>query len=284
MVGCISIEREVGGAMSEYYHHIKPKMSNFDINIRVDVIASKVLIGTQINVDDLSKDRHFLRFRNAVTIKTNLAYSMIRCANVKNGDLVVDPFCGSGTILLEALDYYQKKIKCVGMDVSRRSANGARENAIAEGFGEDVCQFHCCDARNFRKHLEDGSVSAIVTNMPWGIMTGNKNVSDLQSMYEVFLRTAWYILKDRARIVMLVLRGLQLTRIVRKLSGRYRLLSVNVVRTTNNLPSIVVIEKLAMDEVRDSVKHQLAYLSQFVNASSEMYSAVHYEKIDETTL
>jgi len=115
-------------------------------------------------------------------------------------------------------------------------------------------------------------------------MTGNKNVSDLQSMYEVFLRTAWYILKDRARIVMLVLRGLQLTRIVRKLSGRYRLLSVNVVRTTNNLPSIVVIEKLAVDEVRDSVKHQLAYLSQFVNVSSEMYSAVHYEKIDETTL
>ena len=53
-------------------------------------------------------------------------------------------------------------------------------------------------------------------------MTGHKNVSDLQSMYEVFLRTAWYILKDKARVVMLVLRGLQLTRIIRKLSGRYR--------------------------------------------------------------
>ena len=53
-------------------------------------------------------------------------------------------------------------------------------------------------------------------------MTGHKNVSDLQSMYEIFLRTAWYVLKDKARIVMLVLRGLQLTRIVRKLSGRYR--------------------------------------------------------------
>lgn len=55
-----------------------------------------------------------------------------------------------------------------------------------------------------------------------GVMTGHKNVSDLQSMYEVFLRTAWYVLKDKARIVMLVLRGLQLTRIIRKLSGRYR--------------------------------------------------------------
>jgi len=131
--------------------------------------------------------------------------------------------------------------------------------------------------------LDENSVDAIVSNLPWGIMTGSKNVSDLQTTYEVFLRTAWYVLKPGARIVMLVLRGLQLTRIIRKLSGRYRLLSVNCVRTTNNLPSIVVVEKLASDEVRLAVKRQLNYLSQFVSVSSEMYSAVHYEKIDETT-
>jgi len=76
--------------MSEYYSHIKPKMSNYDIQVRVDVVSSKVIVGTQVNVDDLSKERHFLRFRNAVTIKTNLAYAMIRCANIKEGDLVVD--------------------------------------------------------------------------------------------------------------------------------------------------------------------------------------------------
>lgn len=62
------------------------------------------------------------------------------------------------------------------------------------------------------------------------------------------------------------------------------MLSVNCVRTTNNLPSIVVVEKVAVDEVRAVVKRQLGYLVQFVNVSSEMYQAVHYEKIDETTL
>jgi len=82
--------REIGGAMSEYYSNVKPKMNDFDIQIRIDVVATKVIVGTQINVDDLSKERHFLRFRNAVTIKTNLAYAMVRCANIKNGDLVVD--------------------------------------------------------------------------------------------------------------------------------------------------------------------------------------------------
>lgn len=76
--------------MSEYYTQIKPKMSDFDVEVRVDVIATNVIVGTQINIDDLSKQRHFLRFRNAVTLKTNLAYAMIRLANINNGDLVVD--------------------------------------------------------------------------------------------------------------------------------------------------------------------------------------------------
>ena len=84
------MNREVGGAMSEYYTQIKPKMSDFDVEVRVDVIATNVIVGTQINIDDLSKQRHFLRFRNAVTLKTNLAYAMIRLANINNGDLVVD--------------------------------------------------------------------------------------------------------------------------------------------------------------------------------------------------
>ena len=119
------VEREVGGAMVEYYEQIKPDMTNFDIQVRIDVIAKKVIVGTQINIDDLSKGRHFLRFRNAVTIKSNLAYAMVRLANVKQGALVCDPFCGSGTILLEALDVYSKRIRCVGMDVSRRAVNGA---------------------------------------------------------------------------------------------------------------------------------------------------------------
>ena len=80
---------------------------------------------------------------------------------------------------------------------------------------------------------------------------------------------------------MLVLRGLQVTRIVRKLSGRYRLLNVNVIRTTNNLPSIVVVEKLERDELRDSIKGQLAYMNKYVNVSPEIYQAIHMEAVDD---
>ena len=177
---------------------------------------------------------------------------------------------------------YGKELSCIGLDVSKRSVVGSRKNADAERCSIDICQFVCADARSLRRHLPDHSVDAIVSNLPWGVMTGHKNVADLQTMYEIFLRNAWYVLKPNARIVMFVLRGLQVTRIVRKLSGRYRLLNVNVIRTANNLPCIIVIEKLVTDEVRDSIKGQLMHLNQFVNVSPEIYNAIHTETIDET--
>lgn len=275
------IEFEIGGAMSEFYNKLKPKMEDYDVCVRVDVVGHLVVVGTQLNVHDMSKERHFLKFRNAVTIKTNLAYAMVRTAAIKPGDRIADPFCGSGTLLLEALEIYKKKIFCVGMDVSKRSADGARENALAENCGSHICDFVCSDARGLRRHLKDDSVDAIVTNLPWGVMTGHKDVSDLKTLYEIFLRNSWYVLKPGGRISMLVLRGLQVTRIVRKLSGRYKLLSVNVVRTTNNLPCIVVIEKLAVDKLRESIKGQLAYLNKYVSVSPDIYQAIHNEDIDE---
>ena len=277
------VEFEMGGAMAEHYSSIRPKMKDYDICVQVNVVGDLVIVGTQLNVHDLSKERHFLKFRNAVTIKTNLAYAMVRLAAIEPGNRIADPFCGSGTLLLEALETYNGMLSCIGMDVSKRSAEGARANAIAENYGCDVCKFVCSDARGLRRHLEDESVDAIITNLPWGVMVGHKNVSDLKTLYEIFLRNAWYTLKPGGRIVMLVLRGLQVTRIVRKLSGRYRLLTVNVVRTTNNLPCLIVIEKLAVDEIRDCVKSQLAHLERFVNVSPEMYQAIHTEAIDDDT-
>jgi tRNA G10 N-methylase Trm11/alkylated DNA repair dioxygenase AlkB len=289
------VEYEIGGAIAEIYsgqqtsskynnNNWKPKMVDYDICIRADIIGKLCVIGTQLNIHDLSKGRHFQRFRNAVTIKTNLAYAMIRLANINSGDKILDPFCGSGTLLLEALDIYNGNLNnCLGMDVSRRSAIGSRENAEAEGYTEDTVKFVCSDARTLRRKVDaDGTVNAIVTNLPWGIMTGqNQSVSSLQTLYEVFLRNSWYVLKPGGRVVMLVLRGLQIMRIVRKLSGRFRLLHINVIRTTNNLPCIIVIEKLNDDIVRDSIKGQLAHLNQYVNVSPEIYKSIHCEEVDE---
>jgi hypothetical protein len=47
-------------------------MEDCDVHVRADVVGSCVILGTQLNVHDLSKERHFLRYRNAVTLKVRL--------------------------------------------------------------------------------------------------------------------------------------------------------------------------------------------------------------------
>ncbi len=63
---------------------------DFDIQVRIDVVSAKVIVGMHVKVNDLTKERHFLRFRNTVTIKNNLTYTMIRCVNITNINFVVD--------------------------------------------------------------------------------------------------------------------------------------------------------------------------------------------------
>lgn len=59
--------------MMEFYSKCIPKMEEYDVNVRVDVVGNMVIIGTQMNIHDLTMERHFLRFRNAVTIKVRLS-------------------------------------------------------------------------------------------------------------------------------------------------------------------------------------------------------------------
>ena len=49
-----------------------------------------------------------------MTVKANMAHVMLRCAGVKPGDTICDPFCGSGTILMEAANWLNGDVKCIG--------------------------------------------------------------------------------------------------------------------------------------------------------------------------
>ena len=55
------IEFEAGGALQETYD-VKPKMRKCAVTVRVDVIASLVVIGTQCNAEELSRRHKKVRY------------------------------------------------------------------------------------------------------------------------------------------------------------------------------------------------------------------------------
>jgi tRNA (guanine10-N2)-dimethyltransferase len=88
-----------------------------------------------------------------------LARCMVNLARPRPGDLVLDPFCGTGSFLIEAglLGY-----RAVGFDAKRHMVEGSRRNLTFfnikyEGLG-------VADAR----HLPLAAVDCIVTDPPYG--------------------------------------------------------------------------------------------------------------------
>ena len=102
-------------------------------------------------------------------------------------------------------------------------------------------------------------------------------------------------------MVMLVLRGLQLLQILRRLSFRFTILvsssapshskfsmahtslsphwhltsqDMRIVRTGNNLPSIFVLERIESDPEYDALKEQLYGMEQYVAMSTSTFMAV----------
>lgn len=59
-------------------------------------------------------------------IKKFLIAKNISCRKAKIGDVILDPFCGSGTILTEAMLINYKNL--IGADISPKAINDTKKN------------------------------------------------------------------------------------------------------------------------------------------------------------
>ena len=97
-----------------------------------------------------------------IALSPRLARTLVNLADLKPGQTILDPFCGSGTILVEA---YSKSLRCLGLDSSASRVQQTRENLRwaaggAAGRGYDIRKG---DARETSLLLRGTRVDAIVT-------------------------------------------------------------------------------------------------------------------------
>jgi len=82
--------------------------------------------------------------RNELAISPRIAKIMINLSQVKEDQRLVDPFCGVGTILQEAL---LKKIKVIGIDKDKDAIIGAKKNLEWFDFPKEDYQLINLDSR-----------------------------------------------------------------------------------------------------------------------------------------
>ena len=229
----VEVQRFAGKAIVDRYSK-KVDLKNFDVNIRCDVIGRRCVVGVQLTRDSLHK-RYERPFNHPAAIKHPLAYALIRLAEVKDGDRVLDPFCGGGTIPIEIASIYDGKVKVVGSDINERYIEGAKLNASAAKVKRFI-KFKVADARKLDKVFR--KVDKIVTNPPYGVRMWWKN---MKRMYEEFLISASRIVREK--IVVMNLRADSFRTIIFR-TKKFYVSHERVVESGGLYPHIFVLEKL----------------------------------------
>jgi tRNA (guanine10-N2)-dimethyltransferase len=142
-------------------------------------------------------------FFHPSAMQAKLARCMVNLAQPKTGDLVLDPFCGTGTMLVEAA-----LIGCqvLGLDVQRRMARGTRRNMIHFGIKPDG--LIVADARS----IPIVRVDCIVTDPPYGTSSTTLKRTTKQIIEEV-LKDVYSLLKKGRRICMAAPRKIDIAKV-----------------------------------------------------------------------
>ncbi|HTY75222.1 MAG TPA: DNA methyltransferase [Candidatus Nanoarchaeia archaeon] len=146
-------------------------------------------------------------FFHPSAMNAKLARCMVNLAHAPEGGLVLDPFCGTGTALIEAA-----LIGCdiVGIDVRRRMARGALRNV--RHFGLSPQAILLADARQ----VPLTHVDCVVTDPPYGRSTTTMK-STTKSIIEGVLASVHPLLSGGQRICIAAPKTLGIRQIGEKL-------------------------------------------------------------------
>lgn len=103
---------------------------------------------------------HLRPFFSPGAIQPKFARALVNLSGINEKELFLDPFCGTGGILIEA---GLIGATLVGIDVQEKMVRGAGENLVAYGLDGDLII-----GDTAKMALRDNTVDAVVTDMPYG--------------------------------------------------------------------------------------------------------------------
>ncbi len=165
----------------------------------IEVVASEgfFLVGRKICLSD--RRRVFSRsggtkpFFHPSSLKVELARVMLNLARVREGSVVLDPFSGTGTILIEANEL---RTIPVGLEIDPAMAYPSLRNY------RWFRAFEVCQVLGDARHMPLRRVDAIVTDPPYGRRASTHGLESLR-VYEGFIDESSRVLRDGGWIVFL---------------------------------------------------------------------------------
>ena len=181
-------------------HYAKERqinLSNPDIIIRLLVTDSQVYAGIQLaEIDKKTFEQRKASYRpffSPISLHPKLARALVNLSQIKKDDIVLDPFCGTGGIILEA---GLLGARVIGSDVEQKMINGCKKTL--EFYNIHNCQLFCSDIGDIINTIH--KVDAVVTDFPYAKATTTKGES-IPLLYERAFDTLSQVLKPGGRAV-----------------------------------------------------------------------------------
>lgn len=175
----------------------KVNLENPETFLRIVVLDNKILVCERL-IKRSKKHYYELKphkrpFFYPGSMSPKLARGMNNLARVKKESIVLDPFCGTGGILIEAGII---GAKVVGIDIDEKMVEGTKKNLQYCNI-KDYEVFHG-NARNIKLPYK---VDAIVTDPPYGISASTAGIES-KRIYKESLLSMQEILKEDGYICM----------------------------------------------------------------------------------
>jgi len=154
------VERCIGGAL--FRRGLRADLLDPDTELRAILTGDKAVLGIEVARIDRSsfeeRRPHLKPFFHPGVLMPRIARALVNLSQVRTGEVILDPFSGTGGILVEAC---LAGISSLGVDVQKMLVRGARSN-----LGCLDCTLAAGDA--MRLPLKSASVDGIVSDTPYG--------------------------------------------------------------------------------------------------------------------
>jgi len=188
------IERILGSKILSRVVNVKVNLEKPEVLIRVIEEGGVAIAGPLIYLGKKGfQDRAPQKrpFSLASTLKPKLALSLVNLSEVREGQILLDPFCGAGSIVMEAALLGAWTIGC---DIFKKHVVGTKRNL--SWLGARALGIVRCDS--LRAPIRSADV--IVTDPPYGReapLAGRR----IEEVYDLFLRESRGILKAGGKLV-----------------------------------------------------------------------------------
>ena len=168
-----------------------------DIEIRGLITDSSVYVGLKTAEIDRSQfEKRKVQYRpffSPISLHPKLARALVNLSLIKKDETLLDPFCGTGGVLIEA---GLIGAKVVGSDIKGEMVEGCKKTLDFYDIGN--YELFVSDIGDINRYV--AGVDAVVTDLPYGKSTTTKG-ENIRQLYERAFENISRVLKENRRAV-----------------------------------------------------------------------------------